>query len=153
MAGRFAAWLSGPPRDAAAFGELDDVVLPDVAVRGRHGEDVADSADSLAGSGLGQVVVAVPAWLLGRIGNQLEDLVGAAADLAAGTDHTWNLVVARHLPIESPGANANQNRLVREGSHGRPGDAAHPAVARCAAYDEHSGGEFLEGAAASLLAE
>src|SRR5829696_7291312 len=50
------------------------MVLPDAALGGRHHEHVPVAADALPGGRLGQVVVAVPAWLLSRIRDELEDV-------------------------------------------------------------------------------
>ena len=68
VAGRRLPGLGGPPGDEPALGELDDVVLPDLAVREGHGEDLAGGPDPLAGGRLGEVVVAVPAGLPRRVG-------------------------------------------------------------------------------------
>jgi hypothetical protein len=62
--GRLLAVRGGLPRDLAPLGEGDDVVVAHAAALVGHHEDVADGADALAGSGLGEVVVAVPARLL-----------------------------------------------------------------------------------------
>src|SRR5260370_27378290 len=91
------------PSHAAALGELDHAVLPDAAIGERHHEHLTRATDALPAGCPGQVLVAVPAWLLSRISDELEDLCGPGRDLTAGTDDTRNLIVACHVPIESAG--------------------------------------------------
>ena len=98
---RFLSRLGRSPSDAVALVELDHVVLPHVAFRGGHGEDITDSADSLPGRRLQQVVVAIPARLLGRVSDELEDLPSPGRDLAAGADDAQVLMVTGHRPIEA----------------------------------------------------
>jgi hypothetical protein len=101
MPGRLLPRLGWPPRNAAALAELGHVVLSDVPLRGRHNEHVADRADSLPGSRLSQIVVAIPARLLRRVGNELKDQVSACRYLAAGTHDARNLIVHGHTDIEA----------------------------------------------------
>src|SRR3546814_11012329 len=72
MSHRRLAWLRGLPRDALPLDELDHVVLSDLTLGQRHGEDVADGAHALTGRGVAQVLVAVPLGLPRRVGDQLE---------------------------------------------------------------------------------
>src|SRR5262249_61918736 len=102
MPGRLPTRLGRLPGDTAALVEFDHVVLPNVALCGRHREDLAYRADTLACGGLGQVVVAVPAWLLTRISDELEDRLRPRRDLAAGPDHARNLGVSGHGFIQAP---------------------------------------------------
>src|SRR5260370_26982873 len=96
MPGRLLPRLGGKPGDPAALLELDHVVLPDGAPGQRHREHVADPADPLASLRAGQVVVAVPARLRGRVRDQLEDRPGPGRDLAAGADHPRRLLLTGH---------------------------------------------------------
>src|ERR671912_363752 len=88
--------LGRSPRDAPPLVELDDVVLPDVALRRPHGEDITEGANPLPAKCLGQVVVAVPPRLLSRIGNKLEDHPGAGCYLAACADDALTVIVIGH---------------------------------------------------------
>jgi hypothetical protein len=75
VAWRFLARLSRSPCDAEALVELHDMILADLPSGEGHGEDIADSADPLAVGRLRQVVIAVPARLLRRVSDELEDLL------------------------------------------------------------------------------
>src|ERR1700683_2464760 len=97
--------LGGGPGDPAALLELHHMVLPDAALSQRHREHVACPADPLAGGGLGQVVVAVPARLHRRIRDQLEDLPRPGRDLTAGADHPRRLLLSCHTYHPSTQAN------------------------------------------------
>ena len=88
VAGRLLAVRRGLPGDLAPLFEGDDVVVAHAAVAVGHHEDVADSVDALAGVSLGEVVVAVPAGLLGGVGDEGEDPLGGGGDLAAGGDES-----------------------------------------------------------------
>ncbi len=61
------------------------------ALLDRHGEDVADGAHPLPGGSFGQVLIAVPARLLCRVRDQLEDHLRRCGDLATGCDDSWRL--------------------------------------------------------------
>ena len=74
----------GAPGDLATLDEGDDVVVAHSAVAVGHDEHVADGADPLAGLGACEVVVAVPARLLGRVGDEVEEGGGGGGDLAGG---------------------------------------------------------------------
>jgi hypothetical protein len=87
------------PRDTARFLELDDVILPDAAAGERHGERVPDLADALPGRRRGQVGVAIPARLLERVRDELEDSLRRSRDLAAGAHYPLSLIVRCHDPI------------------------------------------------------
>src|SRR5699024_4471523 len=75
VAGRLLPLRRGTPGDLPPLAEGDDMVVAHPAVAVRHHEHVADGADSLPGRGLGEIVVAVPAWLLGGIGDEGEERV------------------------------------------------------------------------------
>src|SRR5260370_27931032 len=89
------------PSHAAALGELDHVVLPDAAIGERHHEHLTRATDALPAGCPGQVLVAVPAWLLSRISDELEDLSRPGRDLTVGPDDARNLIMACHVPIHS----------------------------------------------------
>src|SRR5215472_28030 len=79
------------------------MVLPDIAPGQRHREHITRPADPLPIGCPGQVVVAVPAWLLSRLRDELEDPLRPGRYLAAGADHAWCLLLGRHAPIQAPG--------------------------------------------------
>jgi len=110
--GRTLPRFGGHPGDPAALVELDHVILPDAAPGQPHRAHVASLADPLPVGRFGQVVVAVPARLLGRIRDQLEDPSRGGRDLAASADHARRLLLGRHAPIQAAG---------------RPQSHAHPA--------------------------
>src|SRR6516165_4014246 len=120
MPGRTLPRLGGHPGDPAALVELDHVVLPDSAHGQRHREHVTPAADPLPAGCLDQVVVAVPAWLLSRIGYQLEDPSRPGRDLTAGADHARRLLLSRHAPIQAPGRPKSNNHPGRMMPGGRP---------------------------------
>src|SRR5215467_14625974 len=101
--GRLSPHLGGPPGDQAVFVELDHVVFPDAAVGERHREQITRPADPLPVRCPGQVVVAVPARLLSRIRDQLEDPPRLGRDLSAGADHARRLLLDCHVPIQTRG--------------------------------------------------
>src|SRR5258707_1105163 len=90
--------LGRRPGNAAALVELDHVVLPDAAIGERHQEHLTRATDALPARCLGQVLVAVPAWLLSWISDELEDHSRPGRDLTAGTDDARNLIVTCHVP-------------------------------------------------------
>src|SRR5260370_41600738 len=67
MPGRLLPRLGRLPGNAAALVELDRVILPDAAMGERHQEHLTRATDPLPAACPGQVLVAVPAWLLSRI--------------------------------------------------------------------------------------
>ena len=85
--GRPLPCLGGHPGKPAALFELNHMVLPDAALGELHRKDITRAPDALPGRCHGQVVVAVPVWLLSRIGDQLEDPPCPRRDLAAGADN------------------------------------------------------------------
>jgi len=99
---RFLTRLGWLPSDAAAVHELDHMILPDVPLGGLHGENLTHGVDALPRVSLSQIVVAVPAGLLNRIRNELEDSLRTGRDLPAGPDHPRNLTVTCHALIEAP---------------------------------------------------
>jgi hypothetical protein len=76
------------------------VILPDAAPHQRHREDITRTADALPVRRRGQVVVTVPARLLSRIGDQLEDPFRRGRDLPAGTDHALLFLTGCHAAIQ-----------------------------------------------------
>ena len=104
MPRRWPPRLGRCPGNASALVEFDYAILPDVARGGRHQEHVTRAANPLPGRRLGQVVVAVPAWLLSRVHDELEDLLRPCCDLATGADNAGNLIVTCHTSIEAPDA-------------------------------------------------
>jgi hypothetical protein len=76
------------------------VVLADAAPPELHHEYVTDRSDALALGRDGQVVVAVPARLFRRIGNQLEDAFGARHDLTARAHHASATALTGALRIQ-----------------------------------------------------
>ena len=92
MSRRPLAGLGRRPRDPPALLELHHVVLTEGPLRQPHDEDVAHGLDALAGVGPREVVVAVPARLLRRVGNQLEDPFGGSVDLADRADDPRSVV-------------------------------------------------------------
>ena len=60
-------------------------------------ENIADRAHSLTGISVTQVVVAIPSWLLGGIGDQLEDPLGRCCDLSTGHDDVRGTVDPRAM--------------------------------------------------------
>src|SRR5680860_902017 len=99
MARRFLARLGWSPGNAVTLVELDHVVLSHVVGRRRHDEDITNGADSLPRRCLRQVVVAIPARLLSRVSNELEDPPGLGRNDAAGADDAQVLMLTRHRPI------------------------------------------------------
>jgi len=95
-------WLSGPPCNQPTLLELDYMILPNVPSPRHHGEHATDRRDALARSGLDQVVVAVPARLLGWVGNKVENRLSACRNLAACSCHAWTFFLT-HLPIQPQG--------------------------------------------------
>src|SRR6476659_9706561 len=105
MTWRSLAGLGRSPRNAPALLELDHVILAHRSVTGQcHGEHLTDLPDSLPGGSLGEVAVTVPAWLKGRVGDELKDPLGAGLDLPAGTCDPRNVMVIGHANIQAPGA-------------------------------------------------
>lgn len=96
------ARLGRLPGDAATLDELDHMIFPNVAAGGQHRENVTDAADTLPSGRLNQVVVAVPPWLLRRIGDAFEDRLKPGRDIPTRADDARNLIITRHSPIESP---------------------------------------------------
>jgi len=92
--------LGRSPSHAETLIELDHMVLADRTPGERHGEHVADSADPLPWRRSRQVVVAIPAWLLSRVSDELEDPRGRDRNLPAGADDT-HVIVTGHRPIEA----------------------------------------------------
>ena len=80
VAGRLLSGFCWTPGDLAAFDEFHDVVLPHGTVGQRRLEHVTGPADALPGSRRGEVVVAVPARLAGRLGDQFENPLRAGRD-------------------------------------------------------------------------
>src|ERR1043165_6303306 len=101
MPGRRLAHLGGAPGHPAALLELHHVVLPDLTTAQRHREHVTDLADALPGVRRAQVVVTVPARLLSRIRDQLEDTLRPGRDLTAPADHARCLLLSCHTPIQA----------------------------------------------------
>src|ERR1700761_517295 len=95
MPGRRLARRRRLPGDPATLVEFDDAIVANAAVAQGHREDVPYRPDPLSLFGLREVVVAVPARLLGRIGDQLEDPVRGGGDLAACADYSRCVVVHR----------------------------------------------------------
>src|SRR5262249_8266656 len=96
------ARFTGPPGNPAAFVELDHMVLPDGTIVGqRHREHLTRAAHPLPTGRFGQIVVAVPAGLLSRIPDQLEDPPRPGRDLAARADHPRLLLRSCHAPIQT----------------------------------------------------
>ena len=81
MAGRLLSGFGRAPGDLAAFDEFHDMVFPDRSIGQRRFEHVTDLADALSRGSRGEVVVAVPARLEGRVGDQVEDPLGAGGAL------------------------------------------------------------------------
>src|SRR5699024_7402936 len=102
VAGRLLPLRRGTPGDLPPLAEGDDMVVAHPAVAVRHHEHVADGADSLPGRGLGEIVVAVPAWLLGGIGDEGEERVRRDGGLAGGGDDA--VAVRGHAPILAHGS-------------------------------------------------
>jgi len=100
--GRPLPCFGGQPGNPAALLELDHVVLPDGALADGHREYGTRAADALPGGRLGQVVVAVPARLLSRVRDQLEDPARRRRDLATSADHARRILRTRHAPIQTP---------------------------------------------------
>jgi hypothetical protein len=95
------AWFGGIPRNTPTLLELDDVIFPDVRPLGRHSEHFTDRSDALPASGLGQVVVAIPAWLLSRVRNQLKDTLGTCGNLASCANDALTVFFASHLSMKA----------------------------------------------------
>lgn len=95
-----AALRRRPPGDETTFLVFHDVIVPELAVAEDHGEHVADRLHPLAGCCLGEVVVAVPAWLLGRVGDQFEYNFEPGRDDSAGADDGGDVVLLGHGPIQ-----------------------------------------------------
>src|SRR5215831_14971977 len=110
--------LGGPPGDPPALVELDHVVLPDFTPGQCRPEHIASTADPLPGFRRGQVVVAIPARLFGRIGDQVEDRRRADRDLTGGADHPRRLMISCHAAIQAPGPPRHLARL--EAAASRP---------------------------------
>jgi hypothetical protein len=133
---RYLPGLGRCPGDPSALLELDNVILPDAAAGGRHHEHVTYAADPLPGRRLSQVVVAVPAWLLSRIRDELEDLPRPSRELATGADNAGNLFVTCHPCIEAPEASGARRRgrrpapSARAAPHGTRDHAASSAQRR-----------------------
>src|SRR5699024_6169615 len=102
VAGRLLPLRRGTPGDLPTLGEGDDMVVAHPAVAVRHHEHVADGADSLPGRGLGEIVVAGPAWLLGGIREGGGVRVRRGGGLAGGGDDA--VVVRGHVPILAHGS-------------------------------------------------
>src|SRR5689334_19686600 len=107
MPRRRLAHLGGAPGHPAALLELHHVVLPDLTAAQRHREHITDPPDALPGVRRAQVVVAIPARLLSRIRDQLEDPLGPGRDLTARNDDTPFLLLGCHVPIQAPPARAD----------------------------------------------
>ncbi len=82
MADRWLSWLSGLPRNEPALDELDHVIVANGSSGEGHPENVADRLHPLSGLSGGQIVVAVPLRLTGRISNQLKDPIRGSTHLA-----------------------------------------------------------------------
>src|SRR5690606_6272872 len=93
--------VGGPPRDAAILLEFDDVVVPHTAVGQVHAKDIANGGDALTFVGAGEVVVAVPARLLSRIGDQAEQRLRAGGNVPGDTYDAWLVGVGVHEHIEA----------------------------------------------------
>src|SRR5690349_16661406 len=102
MPGRRLPHLGRAPGHQAALLELHHVVLPDLTAAQRHREYVADLPDALPGVRRAQVVVTVPARLLSRVRDQLEDPLRPGRDLTARADHARRLLLGCHAPIQAP---------------------------------------------------
>jgi hypothetical protein len=109
VSGRPFPRFGGHPGKPTALFELDHVILPDAALGERHREDSTRAADALPGGCHTQVVVAIPAWLLSRIGDQLEDPPWPSRDLTAGADHARRLLPRCHVSIQAPAKDAIQS--------------------------------------------
>src|SRR5699024_650500 len=105
VAGRLLPLRRGTPGDLPPLAEGDDMVVAHPAVAVRHHEHVADGADSLPGRGLGEIVVAVPAWLLGGIGAEGEERVRRDGGLAGGGDDA--VAVRGPAPILAHGSSGS----------------------------------------------
>lgn len=104
------ARFGGLPCNSPAPFELDNMILPDVPVGDRHAEHLTDLPDALPASRLGQIAVAVPSRLLGRIGNELEDSPITGRDLATGAYDPWNFLVPDHVHIQAQGESGCSGR-------------------------------------------
>jgi hypothetical protein len=80
--------------------KLDDGVLADAASTQGHREHITHGADALPSNGFSEVVVPVPARLLRRVSDSLEDRLGAGRDLPAGAHHVRRRLNVRHARIE-----------------------------------------------------
>src|ERR1700742_4117477 len=89
MAGRLLPGLGRKPGDLAAFDEFHDVVLSDGTVGQRHLEHVTDLTYALPGGGFGEIVVAIPARLAGRVCDQFENPLRAGRYRAAGSHNAF----------------------------------------------------------------
>jgi len=103
MAWRIAAWHVRAPRNETTFVELDHSVLADATAKQPHGEDIADGADSLPGLRFPEVVVPVPARLLRRVSDQLEDRLRPCRDHSARAHDPRHLLGVAHPPIVAAG--------------------------------------------------
>jgi hypothetical protein len=76
------------------------VVLPDAACGELHGEHVSDGPYPLPRRGFFQIFVAVPARLLRRVGNELENPLGARRDLPGHGDDARSFLLFGHALIQ-----------------------------------------------------
>jgi hypothetical protein len=77
------------------------MVIPDSAPCQPHGEHVAYSPHALSGRSFFQIVVAVPARLLGWVGDELENAVCAGSDLAVRPYDAPRLLLVGHTLIQA----------------------------------------------------
>src|SRR3954468_21072644 len=86
VSSRLLARFGWKPGDATSVFVFHYMILPDAALGEHHREHLAPSTEALTRGSFGEIVVAIPPWLLRRVSDQFEDPFGAGDDHAM-TDH------------------------------------------------------------------